>query len=161
MRFKVYEKDKRVYMPVFNRGGKYLFVVSRGAEGKYYNVEEGAVKTLYGIEEISLSKPIVVTEGQIDTMSFWQLGIQAVATLGADNIGALEEIKSSASLIILAFDNDPAGLRARDRAAEMLGRFRCKYIQFPEGVDINELLTTMESEKLLKYISENTFRLRT
>lgn len=160
--FRVYEKDKMIHMPVFDRDGKYLFVNSRSTEGKYYYVEEGSVKTLYGLEEIDMSKPIVVVEGQIDAMTFWELGMQAVATLGADNISALEAIKKSTSIIILAFDNDTAGLKARERAADMLGRFRCNYIDFPEGVDINEMhMHLKNNDRLIELVKENTKELRT
>ncbi len=154
--FKVYEKDKMIHMPVFDRDGKYLFVNSRSTEGKYYYVEEGAVKTLYGLEEIDMSKPIVVTEGQIDAMSFWELGMQAVATLGADNVTSLSAIKKSTSLIILAFDNDASGIQARERTFNLLGRFRCKYIEFPVGKDINDLLMEYEDRnKLIEDIKKN------
>lgn len=160
--FRVYEKDKTVYMPVFDRDGRYLFFISRSTEGKNYYVEEGAVKTLYGIEEIDMSKPIVVVEGQIDAMTFWELGMQAVATLGADNISALSAIKGATSIIILAFDNDMAGLRAREKAADMLGRFRCKYIDFPEGVDINEMYMHIKNkDRLIELVKKNTKELRT
>lgn len=161
-RFRVYEKDKMIHMPVFDKGGKYLFVNSRSTEGKYYYVEEGSVKTLYGLEEIDMSKPIVVVEGQIDAMTFWELGMQAVATLGADNVTSLSAIKKSTSIIILAFDNDMAGLKARERAADMLGRFRCKYIDFPEGVDINEMhMKLKNNDRLIELVMENTKELRT
>lgn len=161
-RFRVYEKDKMIHMPVFDRDGKYLFVNSRSTEGKYYYVEEGSVKTLYGLEEINMSKPIVVVEGQIDAMTFWELGMQAVATLGADNVTSLTAIKKSTSIIILAFDNDMAGLKARERAADMLGRFRCKYIDFPEGVDINEMHMKLKNkDRLIELVMENTKELRT
>lgn len=161
-RFRVYEKDKKVYMPVFDRDGRYLFFVSRSIEGKYYYVEEGAVKTLYGIEEIDMSKPIVVAEGQIDAMTFWELGMQAVATLGADNVSALSAIKNATSIIILAFDNDMAGLRAREKAADMLGRFRCRYVDFPEGVDINEMYMHIRNkDRLIELIKKNTKEFRT
>lgn len=156
-RFRVYEKGKMVHMPVFDRDGKYLFFISRSTEGKYYYVEEGSVKTLYGIEEIDMSKPIVVVEGQIDAMTFWELGMQSVATLGADNISALSAIKEATSIIILAFDNDPAGLKAREKAADMLGRFRCRYIDFPEGVDINEMYMELKNkDKLIELVKKNT-----
>ena len=160
--FKIYEKENRVYMPVFDREGRYLYVNSRCTDRKQYYVEGGAVKTLWGIEEVDLSRPIVVCEGQIDAMTFWELGMQAVATLGADNITALAAIKKSTSMIILAFDNDMAGLKARERAADMLGRFRCRYIDFPEGVDINEMHMQLKNkDRLIEWVKENTKELRT
>jgi len=161
-RFKIYEKDNRVYMPVFDRDGKYLYVNSRCTDRKQFYVEGGAVKTLWGIEEIDFSRPIVVCEGQVDAMSFWELGMQAVATLGVGNIRALNAIKTATNIIILAFDGDEAGRQATKRAAKLLGSFRCRYIEFPEGKDINDLLVEMKNkEKVLKYVRENIHELRT
>lgn len=139
-KFKVYEKDKKVHMPVFDRKGKYLYSNARSTISKNFYVEIGAVKTLWGIEEIDLSKPIAVCESQIDAMSLWEAGIQAVATLGADNVNSLTAIKSCTSTIVLAFDPDEAGIRARKRAAIMLGKYRCKWLDLPPGVDINQAL---------------------
>lgn len=161
-RFKIYEKDNRVYMPVFDRDGKYLYVNSRCTDRKQFYVEGGAVKTLWGIEEIDFSRPIVVCEGQVDAMSFWELGMQAVATLGVGNIRALNAIKTATNIFILAFDGDEAGRQATKRAAKLLGSFRCRYIEFPEGKDINDLLVEMKNkEKVLKYVRENIHELRT
>jgi hypothetical protein len=155
--FKVYEKDKKVYMPIFNRQGKYMYVNARSTEGKRFYIEPGAEKTLWGIEEIDLSRPIVVCEAQIDAMSFWEVGMQAVATLGTGNIKALNEIKGATSIIILAYDNDESGRSATEKAAELLGRFRCKYVQFTEEEDINNVLVRLkDKEKVLEYITENT-----
>lgn len=154
--FKVYEKDGMVNMPVFDKDGKYLFNNARNIRTKYYNIEQGAKKTLYGIEEIDFSKPIVVVEGQIDAMTFWELGMQAVATLGAGNTSALKEIRHATNLIILAFDNDFAGIEAAEKAAKLLGEFRCKYLPFPEGEDINDLLLRIkDKDRLIKLIEKN------
>ena len=160
--FKIYEKDNRVFMPVFDREGKYLYVNSRCTDRKQFYVEGGAVKTLWGIEEINLSRPIVVCEGQIDAMSFWELGMQAVATLGTGNIKALDALKTSTSIFILAFDGDDSGRQATKKAAKLLGSFRCRYIEFPEGKDINNLLVDIgNKERVLRYISEHTYKIRT
>lgn len=161
-RFKVYEKDKVLNMPVFDRDGKYLFNNSRSTEEKRYYIEAGAVKTLYGLEEIDKSKPIVIVEGQIDAMTFWELGMQAVATLGAGNITSLKEIKDATSIFILAFDGDTAGVKARNKAAKLLGAFRCRYINMPEDEDINDLWVRIKNkEKIIKMIERNTNKLRT
>lgn len=143
-KFRVYEKDGKVHMPVFTRDGFYLYDNARSVVGKRFFVETGSTKTLWGIEEIDLSKPIAVCESQIDAMSLWEAGVQAVATLGADNIGSLSFLLPCTSTIILAFDPDEAGRRARDRAAAMLGKFRCKYLELPEGIDVNQALQDIQ-----------------
>ena len=107
--FKVYQKDKKVYMPICNREGKYMYVNARSTEGKRFYIETGAEKTLWGIEEIDLSRPIVVCEAQIDAMSFWEVGMQGGSDTGTGNIKALHEIQGATSIIILAYDNDESG----------------------------------------------------
>ena len=149
-RFKIYEKDKKVHMPVFNREGFYVYDNARSTVDKRFFIESGAVKSLWGIEEIDLSKPIAVCESQIDALSLWEAGVQAVATLGADNITALKMISKSTSFFILAFDPDDAGRRARDRAANMLGKYRCRWLNLPEGIDVNQALQDIKDVKKFK-----------
>lgn len=152
-KFKVYEKDGKVHMPVFNREGMLIYDNARSTQTKQYFVERGAQKTLWGIEEIDLSKPIAVCEGQIDAMSFWEANMQAVATLGADNIDVLKAISKCTTTILLAFDPDDAGRKATKRAAELLGKFRCKWLDLPEGVDVNQALQDIgDTEKFSKFI---------
>lgn len=149
-KFRIYEKDKKVYMPVFDRDGRYLYANARSTEGKQFYVESGATKTLWGIEEIDFSRPIAVCESQIDALSFWEVGMQAVATLGADNVGSLRLIQKSTSTIVLAFDPDDAGRRARDNASRMLGAFRCRWLDLPEGVDVNQALQDIKDHDKFK-----------
>ena len=149
-KFKVYEKDKKVHMPIFSKEGIYLYDNARSTDGKRFFIESGANKSLWGIEEIDLSKPVAVCESQIDAMSLWEIGVQAVATLGADNVQSLKLVKECTNIIILAFDPDDAGIRARDRAMKMLGRFRCRWLDMPEGIDINQALQDIQDKKKFK-----------
>ena len=149
-RFKIYEKDKKVHMPIFSREGVYLYDNARSTVGKRFFIEANANKSLWGLEEIDMTRPIAVCESQIDALSLWEVGVQAVATLGADNIYSLNAIKKCTGIIILAFDPDEAGLRARERAAKMLGAFRCRYIDLPEGIDINQALQDIKDKNKFK-----------
>nr|DAH56614.1 MAG TPA: DNA directed DNA polymerase [Caudoviricetes sp.] len=157
-RFRIYEKDNKVHMPIFDRDGFYIYDNARSTVDKRFFIEAGARKTLWGIEEIDLSKPVAVCESQIDAMSFWQINMQAVATLGADNIACLSQLKSCTSVIILAFDPDEAGIRARDRAAAMLGKFRCKWLDLPQGVDVNQALQDIQDETKFKRFMQKCTR---
>lgn len=155
--FKVYEKDDKVYMPVFDKDGRFLYSNTRSIKTKFFGVQENAVKTLWGIEMIDLSKPIAVCESQIDAMSLWEIGIQAVATLGADNTTVLRMIEKSTSTIILAFDQDEAGRRATKNATKMLGIWRCKYLNLPQGIDVNQALQDIgDKDKFKNFILKRT-----
>lgn len=160
--FKVYEKDEMVHMPVFSRDGYFLYDNARSTVRKFFAIQANAEKALWGIEEIDMSRPIAICESQIDAMSFWQVGLQAVATLGADNIKSLEQLQNATSVFILAFDPDEAGIRARNRAAKLLGKWRCSYVDFPAGVDVNKCLTDINDEAtFIKYIARITKKIRT
>ena len=67
-KFKVYEKGKKVHMPIFSKEGIYLYDNARSTDGKRFFIESGANKSLWGIEEIDLSKPVAVCESQIDAI---------------------------------------------------------------------------------------------
>lgn len=149
-RFRIYEKDGKVHMPVFDREGRFKYSCARSTAGKQFFVETGAQKTLWGIEEIDLAQPIAICEGQIDAMSLWEIGIQAVATLGADNTRCLSEISQSTSTFILAFDLDPAGIEATRKASNLLGSWRCSILDLPPNVDVNRALQDIADKRVFE-----------
>ena len=66
---------------------------------------------------------VFVTEGQIDAMSFMEIGLNAVGLGGTNEIKKLtKQLKehSSNKILILAFDNDKAGKRATGKFIEEL-----------------------------------------
>lgn len=142
-KFRTYEEGGKVHMPVFDRKGRYLFKISRSLENKQYFVEEGAQKTPAYIEEIDFGQPVYVVESQINAMSLYELGLQAVATLGASSTGPLKDALKLAPHIILAFDPDEAGMLATDKCLQMFGPHRARYLELPEGKDINDILCDM------------------
>lgn len=139
------EDEHKVYMPVFSREGKYLYSNARSTQGKAFFVEGGKHKALAGLEEVDFAKPIVITEGQIDMMTFVEAQFcRATATLGAQNVGSVEALKEAIGPFLLAFDTDSeaskfAGQQATKKAIDILGAYRCKIIKFAQGEDANSL----------------------
>lgn len=158
-KFKIFEKtdECKVYMPVFAEDGKYLYFNARSTKEKAFFIEPGAEKCLAYIEEIDFSKPIAICESQIDAMSLWQLGMQAVATLGASNINALRPLLKSTSVFILAFDSDVAGIKATQEATKALGTYRCVKLNWtPDFKDVNEALQELGEELCKGYLNDIT-----
>ena len=95
---------------------------------------------------------IVITEGEIDTMSLWQAGFPNVVgtTAGAgsflpewhEKLEAIEEI-------YLCFDPDDPGQKGAYTVANKLGFERCKNILLPEGQDLNEFLKSHTKDDFL------------
>lgn len=162
-KFKVFEKEeeKRVYMPVFARDGRFLFVNSRSTEAKRFFISTNAIKKLAGIELVDMTRPIAICESQIDAMTFYASGFcRGVATLGTTGTRTLKEIEKAAGPFFIAFDSDEAGNRAADTAIGMLGEYRCARVDFGEYKDANNLWQKLafNAEEFVRYIEEHTTR---
>jgi len=154
-------KTDCITMPVKNKYGNCLFVARRSVKTKYFNYPKGVEKPLYGIYELysvlsngrgsakinikpflmNMIGEIIVCESMIDALTAWQFGKYAVALNG---LGTKEQFKQLEHLpcrkLILATDNDEAGMKARDRIrANVKGKLITEYI-LPKGKkDINDL----------------------
>jgi DNA primase len=127
-----------------------LFVARRSTKTKYFNYPAGAEKPLYGIYELSelaklhhgrFEKEIIICESMLDALTCWVYGKYAVALNG---LGTELQFKQLRALpcrkLILATDNDKAGMKARERIRQNVkNKIITEYI-LPDGrKDINEL----------------------
>lgn len=136
-------------------------------EPKYLNTSSTPIfnksNILYNINNLKLdplNKQIYIVEGFMDVIALYRAGIyNAVATMGTaltnNHIKKLKQFKDLTT-IILAFDNDDAGLNAIIHAGKLIGRtfkvnvvnrYDNKYKDFDEIVSLagnetlNELIT--------------------
>ena len=147
-----------ITMPVRDINGNCLFVARRSVKTKYFNYPKGVEKPLYGLYELNkyhndyniyiYDEDVIVCESMIDALTCWQYGKYAVALNG---LGTALQFKQLCDLpcrkLILATDNDKAGMEARKRIRENVSnKIITEYI-FPEGKkDLNELnLSEFES----------------
>lgn len=122
-------------------------------------------------EESSPETPLVITEGEFDACAWMTAGATHVVSVpngGAGKPGEGDIVPSEDrqfaylwdgtklrpglerfNKIILATDNDPAGLILRDELAIRLGRDKCWYVAYPDGCkDANDVLVKFDSDKL-------------
>lgn len=138
--FRTYEDNDRVYLPVFDKYGKYLFSNSRAISHKAFFIEKGARASLAYLEEASKSKPLAICESQINALTLYSAQFsRAVATLGATKMYILKELKDFAGPFLLMFDGDEAGRKATREALNQLGAYRCIIFQFHDNEDVNSL----------------------
>jgi twinkle protein len=101
------------------------------------------------------SKPLIITEGELDAMSCHQLGYQACSlTRGVNSVREnieldIEEIQKFKE-VWLYFDNDRAGKKALKEAKELLQDCRLYVIQSDEYKDANEALLADELEEVIQ-----------
>lgn len=117
--------------------------------GKNFKLVSGAELIFYGLDNIKESEKIYIVEGEIDALSLHEAGIYSVcsvpngASKGNQKLEYLDncwEYFKDKKEIILCTDNDAAGLSLRNELARRLGKYRCKYIEFGEFKDANEIL---------------------
>ncbi len=141
----------RVIFPIFDRGNIPIGFAGRSIdpndEPKYLNITNTPVydksKAFYGINialpEIIRSKQAIIVEGYMDVIAFYKAGIKtSIATCGT----ALTEehakiLRTIAPQVILAYDSDEAGMKARYQSALILLKMDITplTIVFPDGED--------------------------
>lgn len=129
------------------------------AEKKDMRQESGAEPCLFGWHLIDPKKRgIAITEGEIDAMSLYQVGIPALSVnAGAGNHQWIDNDWNRLerfSEIYLCYDNDEAGQKGAKEVANRLGLDRCKVVTFPKK-DANEfLLTGATQDDFRKYFAQ-------
>lgn len=138
-----YDKETDcITFPVRDIQGNCLFVARRNVKTKFFNYPSGVDKPLYGLYELgeNTSSEIYVTESMIDCILLWQAGYCAVALNGTGSELQFEQLRNlPCRKLILATDNDKAGLYARDRIKKNVRNKIITQIDFPSNrKDIGE-----------------------
>lgn len=126
---------------------------------KYMNSSESVVfhkgDHLYGLQNISRDarkEPIILVEGYMDALQLYQQGFsRVVACLGtALTKNQAKLLKRYGGRVYLLYDGDAAGIRATDRAAEVLAGegIEARIIPMPEGTDPDDFVREKGKEAL-------------
>lgn len=128
------------------RDGEYVNAKYRDpADKKGMGQEKDAEPCLFGWHLIQpTERRVVIAEGEIDAMTFWQAGLPALSVnAGAGNHQWIESDWAKLerfSEIVIAFDHDEAGDKGAAEVMKRLGLERCKRMQMG-AKDANEWLT--------------------
>jgi len=118
------EKQDMVTVPVHSPDGLPLGFVGRSIEGKEFKNTPGLpkAKTLFNLHRVKTADRVLVVESSFDAIRLDQVGISAVATLGA-NVSRIqiELLQKYFNNITIVADNDEAGGNMKDRIIEKLG----------------------------------------
>lgn len=141
--------EKEVDTIQFNyfRNSELTNVKYRGPK-KSFKLHKGSELIFYNLDSIQDRKEVIICEGEIDAMTFHQCGYNSVlsvpngANLNTNNLTYLDNCINNLDKIevfYLATDNDIAGRKLRIDLAERFGIEKCKYIEFEEYKDANDL----------------------
>lgn len=151
------EKQDMVTVPVHSPDGMCIGFVGRSIEGKEFKNTPGLPKSkvLFNLHRVKSSDKVYLVESSFDTIRLDQVGLPAVATLGANvsNI-QVELLKKYFNNIIIIADNDEAGSRMKDRLIEKLGSRISVITIDPKYKDIGDM--DDDTIKKLEYRFDNS-----
>lgn len=116
---------------------------------KNFKLFKGAELVFFNLDSIKDSESVIITEGEIDAMSFIEAGyphavsIPNGASTGNKNLEYLDNCIDKfdhVKKIYIATDDDEPGRSLRDELARRLGVERCYKVMFNGFKDANELL---------------------
>lgn len=129
---------------------------------KCFKMVSGAELLPYHLNGILHEKECIITEGEIDALSFAEAGRTDVVSVpnGANaNLTYLDdyltEYFDDKETIFVAADTDTKGVLLRDELLRRLGTERCRIVSYGEGCkDANEHLQKFGKESLLQCLAD-------
>ena len=125
---------------------------------KKFKLVSGAELILWNIDAIKGQKECVITEGEMDTLSYIQAGYEYAVSVpnGAkskldylDNY--IEDYLDDKETIYIASDNDSSGMILRDELIRRLGAEKCRIVTYGEDCkDANDHLVKYGAYSLLQ-----------
>lgn len=118
------DKQDMVTVPVHSPDGMCVGFVGRSVEGKEFKNTPGLPKSklLFNLHRTKNSDKVYIVESSFDAIRLDQVGLPAVATLGANISNTqVELLKKYFNNIIVIADNDEAGNNMKTRLVEKLG----------------------------------------
>jgi twinkle protein len=126
---------------------------------------------LYNMNKIDVTKPLVITEGQVDALSVIEAGYSNCVSVpsGTENLRWIElcyDFLENFDQIIVWSDNDAPGVKMRKEASSRLGVWRTKFVDLPDVMfkdgkefevkDANDVLCRIGKEAVLDLIANAT-----
>jgi Toprim-like len=160
-----YDAERQaVVIPWFTPDGKLANIKYRKTRGKAFWYEKGALPIrdlVYGLDW--RARVAVLTEAEIDAMSWRQVGVTGLATGGVSFTPVKRDLilRSAIERLYIATDNDKAGRKLRDEVIRALrGRVELFNVEFERGFkDSNEVLVRA-GEPALREVLDRAERIR-
>ena len=123
--------------------------------------EEGTnVNTLFNMDKVNISEPLLITEGEFDCLSAIEAGFKNAVSIPSGVNSTNQWITSNWTFIeqfeevIIWFDNDEAGIKGAREVFNRLPNSIVKIVRCEVANDINELLHKFGKLAVLKQIEK-------
>lgn len=106
----------------------------KGEAKMWFQKDASTVPILYNVKKLDYLEPLVINEGEIDTLSVIESGYTNACSVpnGAGSLNWVEfnyDYLQNFQTLILWFDNDPAGQEGLNKIIPRLGEYRCKIVK--------------------------------
>tara|TARA_R110001606_G_scaffold343624_2_gene492215 strand:- start:15 stop:1694 length:1680 start_codon:yes stop_codon:yes gene_type:complete len=127
----------------YYKNNELINVKYRDAE-KNFKLVKDAERILYGLDDIINSDEIIIVEGEVDKLSFYEAGYKNCVSVpnGASNLKLeyIKDLPDNLKKVYIATDNDEPGRKLAEELSRRLGRDICYRVDFKEYKDANEAL---------------------
>ena len=156
------QKKRNVICFNYYRGEQVVNQKFRDGQKNFKQVA-GAEKIFYKLNDIKDEKVIIITEGEMDALSFEEAGYKNCVSVpdGApppnsknnnqkfSYIENCYEYLEKVEKVFLATDSDSAGIKLRQELARRIGKEKCYIVRYPEGCkDANDVLMNLGTTQL-------------
>jgi len=127
-----------ITFPIRDIEGHTLGFCRRSIKGKFFFMDSGKAKSVYGLYELPKgAKSVVITESCFNCLTACRYGYNAVALLGTGTEAEIHQLKMiGASEFVLCLDNDSAGQRGAKKLKKALSRVAIvRMMTIPPRVD--------------------------
>lgn len=159
--FKKTGKELEALGFVYRHQGRATAIKWRSLSTKEFT-QDGSAQTLFLADRLQPGQDVIITEGELDSVSFYEAGIPAVSIPSgalaegtADDAARLkwlshhDELIQKAENVYLAVDMDGPGQTTANELARRIGKLKCWRISFPPGCkDANDTLVQHGAEAL-------------
>jgi twinkle protein len=128
-------------------GGELINVKHR-ARGKKFWMEAGCELAFWNLDACANAEQVAIFEGELDVLAAETAGLPyCLSVPNGASTGSMDYLDSGRDLfdrchtVILAVDNDDAGLKLEAELARRIGKEKCYRVRWPDGCkDANEVL---------------------
>jgi len=139
------------------------------SKNKEFHLIKGAPLVFYRFNDIIFEDEVIITEGEIDTLSYVEAGFTNVISvpdgappinantknLSMSYLNAAHSILKNKKKFYLSLDNDQPGRLLKEELARRLGKAKCYIVKYPDGCkDANDVLVKYGIEGVKKLIAE-------
>lgn len=150
--FNYYVDGEHINSKYRTRDKHFTFVA--GAKVVPYNIDSIKPEAYTGKEK----KICIITEGEVDTLTYIECGFKHVISVPAGantNLEWMDDFMEShfdnIELVYISTDSDKKGIEAKNELIRRFGAEMCKVVEYPEDCkDINEVIVKYGREKVIE-----------